>query len=104
MRQDYAQFTERGAEGLAIGPEGPRAFRRFWGENEMPFPGLADPRHTVADQYGQEVKLLKLGRMPSVVVVDRSGAIRYRHLASDMADIPANEEILALLDRLNQEG
>lgn len=69
----------------------------------MPFVGLADPRHAVADLYGQHVKLLRFGRLPSVVIVDRAGRIRYRHHASNMTDIPDDETVLAVLDALNDE-
>lgn len=101
MRQDYAQFTARDAEILVIGPDGPRAFQRYWAEQAMPMVGLADPKHTVADVYNQQVNWLKLGRMPAVVVVDKAGQIRYTHYGDSMSDIPPNSELLTLLDELN---
>ena len=70
----------------------------------MPFPGLADHDHTIAKLYGQQVKLLKFGRMPALVVVDKQGMLRYRHYGNSPADIPANSDILSLLDELNQEA
>ena len=88
---------------LVIGPDGPRAFIRTWQQEGFPFPGLADPQHTVADLYRQEVNLLKLGRMPAVLVVDKAGKIRYEHYGESMSDIPLKEEVLALLDQLNHE-
>jgi peroxiredoxin Q/BCP len=103
LRRDYGEFAARRAEVLAVGPDSAGAFRRFWQENDMPFVGLADREHGVADVYGQQVKLLRLGRMPALFVIDRQGHIRYRHLASSMRDIPANSEVLALLDALNDE-
>ena len=103
MRQDYADFVSRGAEVLIVGPDGPRAFQRTWEKEAFPFPGLADPRHTVADLYRQEVNLLKLGRMPAVLVVDKAGQIRYQHYGESMSDIPLNQEMLEFLDRLNAE-
>lgn len=57
----------------------------------------------MADLYDQQVKLLKLGRMPALIIIDKSGQIRYRHYGDSMRDIPANDEILALLDQLNQD-
>lgn len=100
MRQDYAAFTARDAAVLAIGPDGPRAYQRFWEENEMPLIGLADPKHTVADLYRQGVNLRKLGRMPAVLVVDQAGFIRYQHYGESMSDIPLNEELLTKLGEL----
>ena len=66
--------------------------------------GLPDPEHMVLKLYGQEVNLFKLGRMPAQVVVDREGRARFAHYGHSMSDIPANEEILSLLDELNAEG
>lgn len=103
MRQDYPQFQARHAEILAIGPDSPEAFQRFWRERDLPFPGLPDPEHQVARVYGQESKVLRLGRLPALVLVDCTGIIRYVHYGGSMRDIPPNEPLLALLDQLNAE-
>ncbi|HET90664.1 MAG TPA: redoxin domain-containing protein [Chloroflexi bacterium] len=102
MREAYDAFRQRRAEILVIGPEGPRRFKQVWDEQQYPFVGFADYKHTVADLYGQQVKLLKLGRMPAMLVVDRQGIIQFTHFGDDMADIPKNDQVLALLDRLNR--
>ena len=99
MRLDYAQFQARGAEIIALGPDGPNAFRKYWAENEMPFIGCADIKSRVADQFHQEVNLFKLGRMPAVFVLDPQGKILYSHHGDSMSDIPANEEIFNVLDQ-----
>lgn len=104
MRESYGQFVKRDTEILAIGPEGPRRFRQVWEEQKYPFVGLSDYRHTIANRYGQEVNLLKLGRMPAMLVVDKRGVIRFAHFGDDMADIPKNADVLALLEQLNEEG
>jgi peroxiredoxin len=104
LREDYERFTEKDAEILVIGPEGPRRFKQVWEEQRYPFVGFADYRHEVADLYGQEVKLSKLGRMPAMLIVDKQGVIRFAHFGDDMADIPVNENVLVLLDQLNEEG
>jgi peroxiredoxin len=104
LRKAYDKFVARDAEILVIGPEGPRRFKQVWEEQRYPFVGFSDYRHTIADRYGQEVNPLKLGRMPALLVVDRQGAIRFAHFGDTMADIPMNEDVLALLDRLNEEG
>ncbi len=103
LRQGYQKFVDRQAEVIAVGPERDNVFADFWHNEEMPFPGLPDPTHTIADMYGQEVNLLKLGRMPALVVVDKEGRIRYRHHGNSMSDIPSNETVLSLLDDLNRE-
>jgi peroxiredoxin len=102
LRQDYAQFTARDAEILVVSPEDKKAVQSFWLRERLPFPGLADPDHKVANLYGQEVSLLKLGRMPELAIVDRSGVIRYAHHASSMSDIPTSKTLLDVLDQLNR--
>lgn len=104
MREDYDRFVERDAEILVIGPEGPRQFKKVWDEQQYPFVGFSDYQHTVANLYGQEVNLLKLGRMPAMLIVDKQGIIRFAHFGDNMADIPRNEDVLELLDRLNREA
>jgi len=103
LREDHDKFTEKGAEILVIGPEGPRRFKQVWDEQRYPFVGFSDYRHTVADLYGQEVNLAKLGRMPAMLIVDKQGVIRFAHFSDNMADIPRNEAVLALLDQLNNQ-
>jgi peroxiredoxin len=102
LRQDYEKFSARDAEVVAVGPDGERAFRDYWQKEELPFVGLADPSHAVARRYGQEVSLLKLGRMPALMVIDKTGQVRHKHYGGSMSDIPPNSEILAILDSINQ--
>ena len=102
LRQDYDKFVARQTEVLAVGPEDATSFADFWHGHDMPFTGLADHEHVVADLYSQRVAFLT-GRMPSMYIVDKNGLIRYLHHGDMMSDIPHNEDILALLDKLNVE-
>jgi len=104
LRQDYAQFTARNTEILVICPEELADVQAYWQRESLPFPGLADPSHAVADRYGQEVNLLKLGRVPELVILDRDGVVRYQHNAAWMNDIPTNRAVLGIVDSLNAEG
>ena len=103
LRRDYQKFVDRSTEIIAIGPEGTKQFADWWHEHQMPFVGVADPEHVIAKMYGQQVKLLKLGRLPASLLIDKSGNIRYKHFGESMSDIPENEDILSLLDKLNIE-
>ena len=104
LRQDYPQFVERDAEIIAIGPEGRARFADYWQDHDMPFIGIPDPAHVVPKLYGQEVKLLKMGRLPAQVIVDKGGQVRYAHYGRSMSDIPPTDELLDILDQLNSEA
>jgi len=69
----------------------------------LPYIGLPDPRHRVADLYGQEWNLFKMGRIPALLIVDKAGNIRYQHYSDSMKDIPENSLVLSLLDKINLE-
>lgn len=88
LRQEADILEKKNIEVLIIGPETREAFRKYWEKESIPFIGLPDPKHTVPQLYGQEVKLLKLGRMPAQMIIDTSGTIRAVHYANSMADIP----------------
>jgi peroxiredoxin len=103
LRQDYQKLIERNTEIIAIGPETTKAFADWWHQHEMPFIGIADPEHVIAKMYGQQVKLIKLGRMPASLLIDKNGLIRYKHFGESMSDIPENQRMLTLIDDLNQE-
>jgi len=103
LRQDYLKFTERNTEIIAVGPEDNQTFADWWHENKMPFIGIADPSHVIAKAYGQQVKVLHMGRMPASFIIDREGYIRYQHFGESMSDIPEDLAVLSVLDDLNQE-
>ena len=104
LRQDYEQFVKRGSEILVISPEEADEVAKFWDAERLPFSGMADPDHAVADTYGQKVSLLRMGRLPALMVIDREGQIYYAHQGGSMKDIPENREVLAVLDKLNTES
>ena len=98
LRQDHALFEERDSIVVAIGPENREAFAKYWKDNGLTFIGIPDPKHEVADLYGQEMNLIKLGRMPAQMIVDKKGILRYVRYGRSMKDIPNNKDILGLLD------
>jgi len=102
MRDSYPEFTKRGAEIVAVGPDKLHTFQRYWENENIPYIGLPDPDHRVAKLYKQEVNLFKLGRMPLNAIVDKEGHIRYVHYGSSMADIPDNVTFLEVIDKLNE--
>ncbi len=103
LRQDYQKFLDRDTQIIAIGPEDARAFANWWHEHRMPFIGIPDPKHTIANLYKQRVKILKFGRMPALALIDKDSRIRLMHYADSMSDIPSDEQMLPLLETMNKE-
>jgi thioredoxin-dependent peroxiredoxin len=52
IRDEYAQFRERGAVVLGVSPDDESSHARFKAKHSLPFALLADPDHKVAEQYG----------------------------------------------------
>jgi peroxiredoxin len=75
LRQDYQKFEAQNTAIVVVGPEKAAAFTKYFDENDLPFIGLPDPKHSVLKLYGQEIKLFKFGRMPAMVIIDRQGVV-----------------------------
>jgi peroxiredoxin len=103
LRQDYQKSVVRNTQIIATGPEDAKTFSDWWHNNQMPFVGIADPEHVIAKTYGQQVKLLKLGRMPASLLIDKNGYKRYDHFGNSMSDIPEDREIFSLIDEISKE-
>ena len=103
LRDDFEEFTETDTAIVAVGPENEVKFKSYWTQKDLPFIGLPDPTHSVLKLYGQEVKLFKFGRMPAMVIVDKSSQVRFVHYGHDMSDIPDNKDVLESLRTFNME-
>jgi peroxiredoxin Q/BCP len=104
MSNHYAEFTARGAEIVAVGPDSLTLFQQYWAKESLPYIGLPDPDRSVSKLYRQEINLFKLGRMPLNCVIDIHGNIRYIHYSANMTDIPDNETFLNVIDELNKSS
>ena len=100
LRQDFKAFTDLSTKILVAGPESAEAFRDFWQKEQLPFTGLPDPDHQVLKLYGQEVKLLKLGRMPAQFLIDKKGVVRFAYYSTSMRDITEDAVILTAIRQL----
>ncbi|SCZ80941.1 peroxiredoxin Q/BCP [Acidaminobacter hydrogenoformans DSM 2784] len=100
LRQNYEKFEEKNTKIVVIGPENPKAFRKYFEENALKFYGIPDDTLSVLKLYGQKVNLFKLGRMPAQMLVDQKGILRYVHYGHAMSDIPETAELLELIDAL----
>jgi len=100
LHQDYDKFIEKNTAIIVIGPEEGDRFKSYWEENNLQFYGIPDKKHSILDLYNQEVNLLKLGRMPAQMLVDKDGVLKYVHYGHSMKDIPENSEIFELINNL----
>ncbi len=67
----------------------------------LPFPLLSDARGELAKTYGLWNDREGVA-IPAIVVIDRSGEIRFLYEGSDFADRPDDEELFAALDDLRR--
>ena len=103
MRQEHARITAHDAEIVVISPDYPSAVRRFWKDEQLPFVGVPDPKHAVASLYEQETKVLALGRLPAMVVIDRTGIVRQVNYGTSILDIAPTATVEGWLRRINSQ-
>ena len=60
-----------------------------------------DETKKVPKILNQQIKVIKLGRMPALLIVDKQGIIRYAYYSKSMSDIPTNETVIKELKKLN---
>lgn len=65
------------------------------------YPIFYDESKTVVNMLNQEVKWLKGGRMPGLLIIDKQGIIRYAYYSESMSDIPENDVLLEVLRNIN---
>ena len=80
FRDAYDVFRDRGAEVLGVSPDDVTSHGKFKSKYELPFTLLADPDHTVAEDYGVwgEKKYAGntyMGINRSTFIIDRDGNV-----------------------------
>jgi peroxiredoxin len=98
--REYEEFQSRGAQIAGISVDPPSNNARMVGKLLLPFPLLSDPEGELARLFGLWNAEEGVA-MPSVVVIDQSGEVRYLYSGTDVADRPRDEEVLAALDGLD---
>ncbi|MGH2921747.1 MAG: thioredoxin-dependent thiol peroxidase [Gaiellaceae bacterium] len=101
LRDDYAQFKERGAVILGVSPDDEASHVKFKSKYHLPFTLLADPEHEVAETYGvwQERNFggrKYMGINRSTFVIDAEGNVA-KAMRGVKPDTHA-EKVLAVLD------
>jgi peroxiredoxin Q/BCP len=100
LRDRITEFEDRGARVLALAPDSLENSRRYFENNEIPFPCLADPDRTVFRQYDVKSALVSLGQRPGLFIIDREGIVRYAYLGWQQFEIPSVDETLKQIDAL----
>lgn len=103
MKKDIGQFTERKAKIIVVAPHEKAEVKAYWEKEQLPFIGIPDPDGRLGRLYGQEWNLIKLGRMPALFIIDTKGVIVFSQYAKSMADIPENNELLQILERISNK-
>jgi len=102
LRNASEEYSKSDTLVLIVAPESAEAFQKMWREEAIPFIGLPDPTHSMLKDFGKQVNLFKLGRVPTQILVDKQGNARYVHYGHAPSDMLSNEEILSLIKDLNQ--
>ena len=66
------------------------------------YPIFYDESKKVVTMLKQEVRRIKLGRMPGLLIINKEGIIKYAYYSKNMHDIPENDEILKVLKKINK--
>jgi peroxiredoxin len=96
----FEEFESRGAQLAGISVDPPANNAGMVGKLRLPFPLLSDPEGELARLCGLWNEEEGVA-VPSVVVVDQSGEVRYLYSGTDVADRPGDDEVLAALDGLD---
>jgi peroxiredoxin Q/BCP len=103
---DYEKFVERNTILYPILVDnGINAQRMHTAFAKRKFPIYYDSDENLAKKVlNQEWKIFKLGRMPALIVIDKNQIVQYAHYGDSMHDIPENEVVLTVLDKINNSN
>ena len=100
IRDEYAEFKERGAVVLGVSPDDEAAHVKFRDKYQLPFTLLADPEHEASEAYGVWGERKYMGRTymgitRSTFIIDSDGNVS-KAMRGVKADTHA-EKVLAAL-------
>ena len=102
MKDDHEKFNQLGGKIVAVARHDEKKVQNYWKENQLPYMGIPDPDAGLGNLYHQQSKILKLGLMPAMFVIDKQGKIAFSHYSSSMSDIPTNDSVLKVLAGLSE--
>lgn len=100
LHYDKKEFEKKDIKIIIVGPDNKQAFKKFFNSNNYEFIGIPDAKNSILKTYGQEINILKLGRMPAQVLIDKAGIARFVYYGHSMSDIPENKDVLKIIDEL----
>ena len=101
LRRDYDKYQELDAYIYTILADNEGNAKKMEQKYARKYPVFYDESKEVVKMLHQEVKALKLGRMPGLLIIDKQGIIRYAYYSDNMHDIPENEVLLDVLRNIN---
>lgn len=96
LQQRLPDIRERSASLVGISTDEAPESRFLRAQLKLEFPLLHDESARVADAYGVRMRIEELA-IPSVFVIDRDGAIAWRHIGEYVPDRPTPDAVLAAL-------
>jgi peroxiredoxin len=106
LRQDYQKFKDLNCEVVVIVPNGPKSIARYVQAPTkvgaaIPYPILCDKGAKVAREYQIKTRQVLITTFtPTVLLVDRTGCIRYSNYQTSYIQEPDNREALAVLEEM----
>ncbi len=97
LHHDIEKFDKKSIRVIAVCPESVLGIEKFTNKQPMNFDMLSDEKHLIADKYRQQVKILKLGRLPAQIVIDKDQKVVFKHIGSNMKDIVEEDAFLDML-------
>ena len=85
---------------MGISADTPAQSRQIASRYRLTFRLLHDPKVTTASAYGVAMEGRDIA-VPALFVVDRAGAVRWRHVGKTMADRPHSATIIEVLRRVS---
>lgn len=101
LRRDYDKYQELDAYIYTVLADNEENAKKMEQKYARKYPVFYDESKKVVKMLHQEVKALKLGRMPGLLIIDKQGIIRYAYYSDNMHDIPENEVLLDVLRNIN---
>ncbi|TXT59188.1 MAG: hypothetical protein BAJALOKI2v1_240016 [Promethearchaeota archaeon] len=102
LQRDYTKFQQKDTElyPILVDEEKNAEKMEHKHANDV-YPIFYDKEEKVAKMLNQEKKVLKLGRLPALLILDKENIIRYAYYGDSMKDIPKNDEVFKFIDNLN---